>query len=257
MTATFTYDGFDIPVDLACLTGGGPETWDAITVGHLLEYEKYCPIEPHHRVLEIGCGVGRDAIGLSRVLGPEGGYVGIDIIRPSIEWCQQNITPKFPNFEFRYLDIKSQIHNPGGSLEVQQVALPVETASVDRIILQSVFTHMFEDDIVHYLWEFRRILRPEGRVFASWFLLDEESLEMARSTEGNTLTFRYEYGDGCQINDELHPEGAVGFSPLAFDRILRRGGFELEQPVHRGFWCGRQGVTDGQDIGVLRVSPEA
>ena len=254
MSSTFRYDGFDIPVDLARLTGGGPETWDDITRGHLLEYERYCPIAPEHGVLEIGCGVGRDAIGLSRILGPEGHYLGIDIIRPSIEWCQENITAKFANFEFRYLDINSQIHNPGGSLQVRQVTLPVETASVDRIILQSVFTHMFEEDIVHYLHEFRRALRPNGRVFSSWFVLDNESLQMAQSDPDGPLTFRFEYGDGCLINDEQYPEGAVGFRPASFERILRRGGFELDQPIHRGFWCGREGVSDGQDIAVLRVT---
>jgi len=253
MTSTFAYDGFDIPVDLAQLTGGGPETWKDITVGHLLEYERYCPIEAEHSVLEIGCGVGRDAIGLSRVLNRQGQYLGIDIIGRSIDWAQRNITPKFPNFEFKCLDIKSQIHNPGGSLQVQEVALPVETGSVDRIILQSVFTHMFEEDIVHYLLEFRRALRPGGFVFSSWFVLDDETLELARSTEGNTLTFRYPFGDGCQINDEVYPEGAVGFTPSAFERILLRGGFELDQPLHRGFWCGRRGVSDGQDIAILRA----
>jgi SAM-dependent methyltransferase len=253
MSATFAYDGFDIPVDLACLTGGGPETWDDITVGHLLEYERYCPVHPDHSVLEVGCGVGRDAIGLSRILSRDGRYVGIDIIRPSIEWAQQHITPRFPNFEFRCLDIQSQIHNPGGTLQVREVALPIETNSVDRIILQSVFTHMFEDDIVHYLAEFRRALRPGGVVFTSWFVLDDESLEMARATEGNTLTFEFDFGQGCLINDELHPEGAVGFTPAAFDRILQRGGFELNQPLHRGLWCGRQDVSDGQDIAILQV----
>ena len=111
---------------------------------------------------------------------------------------------------------------------------------------------MFEDDIVHYLAEFRRVLRPGGRVFASWFLLDDESLTLAQSVPDGPLTFRFAFGDGCLINDEAHPEGAVGFTPPAFDRILERGGFELDQPVHRGFWCGREGVTDGQDIAVLR-----
>ena len=256
MSTTFAYNGFDIPVDLARMTGGGPETWHDITVGHLLEYEQYCPIRPDHRVLEIGCGVGRDAIGLTKVLDTEGRYLGIDIIRPSIEWAQLHITPRFPNFEFRYLDIQSQIHNPSGALHVRQIALPVETESVDRIILQSVFTHMFEDDIVHYLEEFRRALRPGGRVFASWFLLDDESLTMAQSVPDGALTFRFAYADGCLINDEQYPEGAVGFTPEAFDRILRRGGFELDQPVHRGFWCGRDGVTDGQDIAVLRPASQ-
>jgi len=252
MTTTFAYNGFDIPVDLARMTGGGPETWHDITVGHLLEYEKYCPILPDDHVLEIGCGVGRDAIGLTGVISPGGHYIGIDIIRPSIEWAQSHISTQFPNFEFHYLDIESQIHNPGGSLHVQQIDLPVETGTIDRIILQSVFTHMFEDDIVHYLQESRRILRPEGRVFSSWFVLDDETLQMAQAVPDGPLTFAFPYGEGCLINDQAHPEGAVGFRPETFERILQRGGFTLDQPIHRGFWCGREGVTDGQDIAVLR-----
>lgn len=252
MSTTFHYAGFDIPVDLARITGGGEEVWHINTVAHLLAYENYCPIKPDQHVLEIGCGVGRDAIGLSMVLAPEGRYTGIDISRPSIEWCQSHITPRFPNFEFRYLNIESQVYNPGGSLGVREVALPIESDTVDRIILQSVFTHMFEDDIVHYLEEFRRALRPDGRVFATWFLLDDESLTMAQSVPDCALTFRFGYGDGCLIIDEMRPEWAVGFTPAAFARILRRGGFELDQPVHRGTWCGREGVTDGQDVTVLR-----
>lgn len=151
----FEYQGFSIPVDLVELTGGGPETWDVISVGHMREYERYCPIDASHDVLEIGCGVGRDAIQLTKLLS-SGTYTGVDIIKPSIEWCGANITSRFPNFRFHYLDIHSQIHNPSGQVRVQEVQLPVKDQSIDRIILQSVFTHMFEPDIVHYLREFRR-----------------------------------------------------------------------------------------------------
>jgi SAM-dependent methyltransferase len=254
VTDVFEYEGYKIPVELVEMTGGGPDTWDVISVGHMDQYERYCPILADHDVLEIGCGVGRDAIQLTRTLSPAGSYVGVDIIRPSIEWCQGNITTRFPNFRFEYLDIHSQIHNPVGTAAVTEVTLPVADDSIDRIVLQSVFTHMFEGDIVHYLHEFRRVLRPGGRVFASLFLLDDESLRMARASgkDAGSLTFRVPYGDGCLINDERFPEGAVGYTPAAFERILSAGGFELEQPIHRGFWCGRQGVPDGQDIAVLR-----
>src|SRR4051812_827645 len=193
LTTMFSYEGYEIPVELVNLTGGGTDTWHDISVGHMREYERYCPIEPDHHVLEIGCGVGRDAIQLTKLLSERGGYTGVDIIRPSIEWCQANITPRFPNFTFVCVDVQSQIHNPGGHLPVQAVRLPGDDGSVDRIILQSVFTHMFEHDIVHYLHEFRRLLRPGGRVFASFFLLDDEALAMAERT-GQPLTFRFPYG---------------------------------------------------------------
>jgi len=255
MADHFEYDGYEIPIELATLTGGGPETWDAISRGHMEEYARYCPILPHQAVLEIGCGVGRDAIQLTHHLDSSGSYVGVDIIRPSIDWCRSNISARHENFRFEYLDIHSEIHNPTGTLQVTDVSLPVADRSVDRIILQSVFTHMFERDIVHYLREFRRSLRRGGRVCASLFLLDDDSRRMALANRTEAaLRFEHPYGDGCFINDPHYPEGAVGFTPSAVERMLIAGGFELEQPIHRGFWCGREGVQDGQDIAVLRPS---
>jgi hypothetical protein len=38
MTVTFAFEGFDIPVDLAILTGGGEETWAGISAAHLAAY---------------------------------------------------------------------------------------------------------------------------------------------------------------------------------------------------------------------------
>jgi SAM-dependent methyltransferase len=251
--AIFKYKGYELPVGLVNLTGGGVDTWDIISRGHMEEYARYCPIEPHHTVLEPGCGVGRDAISLTKVLGKNGRYIGIDIIKPSIEWCQQNITPKQPNFVFHYLDIQSQIHNPGGQSATTSYVLPASTLSVDRIVLHSVFTHMFRDDIVHYLREFARVLRPGGLVMASVFVMSDEALEMAAKTNG-PLKFEHKLGDGCYINDPEYPEGAVGYTMPALEAILKSGGMRLAQPIHYGFWCGRENVKDGQDILVLRAT---
>jgi ubiquinone/menaquinone biosynthesis C-methylase UbiE len=40
--------------------------------------------------------------------------------------------------------------------------LPVPDKSVDRIALGSVFTHLFEREIVHYMREIGRVLKPNG-----------------------------------------------------------------------------------------------
>src|SRR6266571_7701862 len=252
----FEYKGYRIPVPLVNLTGGGTDTWDEIASAHMEAYTRYAPIDPDASVLEIGCGVGRDAMQLTEHLSPGGRYIGIDIIRPSIAWCQANITPRHPNFLFHHLDIQSQIHNPGGSRRLTDVTLPVASRVIDRVILQSVFTHMFYDDIVHYLREFRRVLSRGGVVFASFFITDEESLRMARENGDPSpgLRFEHPYGKGCFINDPAYPEGAVGYTPEKLDEIVRVSGVVLDQPVHRGHWCGRAGVRDGQDVVVLRVA---
>ena len=253
MTGTFAFDGFDVPVDLAILTGGGEETWAGISAAHLAAYSRYCPLRAGHDVLEVGCGVGRDAIPLTRVLGPGGSYVGVDVSGPSIAWCQEHIAARHGNFRFAHLDIRSGFYNPQGALCAQEVVLPLATASVDRIILQSVFTHMFEPDITHFLCQFRRVLRKGGRVFASFFVLGQESVQISGETP-DVLKFIHTFGDGCRINDTGYPEAAVGYTPRALRRIVRRSGFAFDQPLHLGSWCGRQGVEDGQDIAILKPS---
>ena len=246
----FPTRGYFIPERLVRLTGGGPETWESIIQLHQDEYARYCPIRPDHHVLEIGCGVGRDAIPLTEILSSEGRYLGIDIIEPSIGWCAQNITPVHPNFEFVHLDIGSQIHHPNGKLKTTDVRLPGPDGSFDRILLQSVFTHMFRDDIIHYLREFRRLLRPSGLVFASLFLLDKESLHLARAS-GGPLTFAHQHDEGCWITDAAYPEGAVGYSPEVFTQMLEASGMAFAQPLHLGSWCGRPS-SDAQDVAILQ-----
>jgi SAM-dependent methyltransferase len=251
VTDTFAFEGFDIPFDLAILTGGGAETWDGISAAHLAAYARYCPLRAGHDVLEVGCGVGRDAIPLTRLLGDGSSYIGIDVSEPSIAWCQRHITPRYANFDFHHLNIRSEFYNPGGTLSARQVRLPARTGSIDRIILQSVFTHMFESDITHFLREFRRVLRRGGRVFASFFVLGEESVQLSMATPG-VLKFLHPGPDGCRIDDVGKPEAAVGYTPETLARMVRRGGFAFDQPVHVGSWCGRQGVDDGQDIVILK-----
>jgi SAM-dependent methyltransferase len=253
VSGTFAFEGFDIPTDLAILTGGGEATWEGISAAHMAAYARYAPMRAGHHVLEVGCGVGRDAIPLISVLGENGSYMGVDVSKPSIVWCQENITPRHANFRFDHLNIKSEFYNPLGTQSASDVTLPVADGSIDRIILQSVFTHMFEPDITHFLREFRRALRSDGRVFASFFVLGEESVRLAATTPG-VLTFRHASHSGCRIDDPDKPEAAVGYLPTTLDRMVRRGGFAFDQPLHLGSWCGRQGVDDGQDIAILKPS---
>src|ERR1700688_4464263 len=49
-------------------------------------------IRADDRVLDIGCGSGSMALAFSRVLGPEGRYIGFDVHGPSIRWCRRHFT---------------------------------------------------------------------------------------------------------------------------------------------------------------------
>lgn len=249
----FKYDGYSIPEDLVILTGGGTDDWDNISKYHVEMYRRYTPLEPTDFVLEVGCGVGRDAIQLTKILSAQGKYVGFDIIKPSIDWCSKNITKKYKNFTFYYYDIKSQIHNNEGKLSTLDIKLPAKDGTVDRIFLHSVFTHMYEKDILHYLKEFKRVLKPDGLVLTSFFIIDTKSLEsLQRGSKGrHPLTFKHKLNKDCYINDPDHPEGAMGYTPRKIKAMLRRSGLGIHgRFAHRGIWSGLPGAN-GQDILIL------
>lgn len=119
-------------------------------------------------LVDVGCGYGRVAHALLRAGGFRGRYLGLDILPRQIAWCQENFTPLSEgSLRFELVDIKNDRYNPAGRLSPRSVSFDVETGSADVVLLASVFTHMYADDIVHYLGEIRRMLRPEGRCLAT------------------------------------------------------------------------------------------
>ena len=205
------------------------------------------PVKPSSRSDAASAGA---AIPLIQRIGPGGVYVGVDIIEPSISWCRANIGARYQNARFEYLPVRHSFYNPSGTLSALDVRFPVDDGVADRIILQSVFTHMFAEEILCYLTQFRRLLAPTGLVFATFFVVDRTSRQLARRTRSE-LTFDHRWRRGCRICDPINPPGAVGYTPSALNQLLRRSGLILEQPIHPGFWCGRADAVDGQDIAIL------
>jgi SAM-dependent methyltransferase len=250
----FAYKGYEIPSDLVYLTGAGPDTFDIISQGHIALLQDVVGLNPHFNVLEIGCGIGRDAIPLTDILSEQAVYLGIDIIKPSIDWCSNSITARHPNFRFIHFDIKDQLTNPHGEMKLQDYSIPVDNNSIDRIILWSVFTHMFRDDIVYYLKEFRRVLKPSGLVFATCFIVNDEVLSLARATgvTSYNLKFQHEYGKGCYVNDLGVPAGAVAYTVETLYEIVAEGELQFERPFLFGNWAGLYQSVSGQDVMFLK-----
>ncbi|KAJ8134256.1 hypothetical protein OY671_012531, partial [Metschnikowia pulcherrima] len=100
-------------------------------------------LRPESRVLDIGSGIGRMAVPLTQYIDPaKGSYCGIDPVSGGINWCQQKITPVYPNFEFRYMDIAHSSYNPKGAIDGLMLRLPFEDQQFDFVIMTSVVTHL-------------------------------------------------------------------------------------------------------------------
>ena len=197
-------------------------------------------------VLDVGCGVGRMALPLTEFLTPKARYEGFDIAADEIRWCARHITRKYPNFRFQVSDVYNAVYNARGTLPAAHYRFPFEDGEFSFVFLTSVFTHLRPDDQRNYLFEAARVLRPGGRLFATFFLLNAESVALI--TAGNSsLNFAHAL-DGCRTTDRNTPELAIAFQEEMIVGLHREAGLEAYGPIHHGSWCGRTRFLSYQDI---------
>lgn len=201
---------------------------------------------PGAAVLDVGSGLGRKTLPLVAYLGMDGRYEGIDIYQPGIEWCQENITKQHPNFRFQLLDVYNKYYNPAGRFKANQVRFPFEDGTFDFIILTSVFTHMLPNDIVHYLSEIKRVSKPGGTSYISYFLLNEEASSHIASGKSK-VEFRHSFGEH-RVEKLETPEDAICLSERFIRSSYKANQLSIQEPIRYGSWCGRTTFTDYQDI---------
>jgi SAM-dependent methyltransferase len=192
-------------------------------------------LQPDHRVLDLGCGVGRFAVALAGYLDERGSYVGIDTHKRSIKICRTYVGRKLDNFTFMRV-------RPRDAAEFR---FPFGTASFDFVFSNSLFTHLLPEVAEHYLLEIGRILRPGGRTLNTLFLLNPESLALLdsdRSQQGTTHAF----GDGlARVKRIDRPQGWIAHDEGRVRLWHERAHLQIEEPVRYGPWPGRESSGPG------------
>lgn len=211
-------------------------------------------LEPHHRILDVGCGTGRMARPLTRYLA-NGSYEGMDIVGTSIQWCQRTYSRRFSNFHFQCSDIFNQHYNPLGKQQASEYRFPFADASFNFVLLTSVFTHLLPAALRNYVSEVARVLKPGGRCFITCYLLNLQALQMIEAGMSYE-TFRFVF-DGCRIETAENPEHIVAYDEITILGLYEKSGLTLRAPVYHGAWCGRKNCLTHQDVIVAQKEQAA
>lgn len=232
------------PPDSIFVGDGDYRAIGAEFLGHFVRIGR---LQPHERVFDIGCGIGRMAVPLTQYLDPErGSYDGVDPVMDGILWCAQTITPAYPRFRFQRLDIAHPLYNPQGSLPGNEVRFGFANQSFDFITMISVATHLPPDELVVYLDEAARLLAPGGRLFLTAFALDGQVTGQER------LKFRrWGEGPGWYAIEEA-PLAAAGIDAGFLLEHATQAGLAVER-LDPGHWRGRN-AAHYQDL-LVAVKP--
>lgn len=206
-------------------------------------------------VLDFGCGCGRLARRLLQQRPVPDRYLGLDLHAGMIAWCTANLAPHHPGFRFEHHDVYNAGFNPDPD-KPRHAPFPVPDDWATLLIACSVFTHILEGSVDHYLGEVARVLAPGGRAFTTWFLFDKQFFPMMQ-----------EFQNALYIND-VDPTNAVIYDRTWFVEALARHDLALaavKAPHVRGFqWSMHlapagdvEGVTlpDSEDapFGIMRA----
>jgi SAM-dependent methyltransferase len=210
-------------------------------------------LEPHHRVLDVGCGPGRFAVALSDYLNGQGSYVGLDVSRPAIDICNRWIGSQLPQFDFVWADVVNARYNEQASESGAEYRFPFDDASFDFAFSNSLFTHLLPGDTRHYISEIGRVLKPGGRTLNTIFLLNDEANALLAG-DNPAHEVPYEVDGVARVKDPKRPEAWIAVEEDFVRDAHRLAGLRIEE-IRYGAWPGRDspGVGFGKKDGVVAV----
>ena len=206
-----------------------------------------CGLRPNGHVLDIGSGIGRVALPLTKVLNSEGQYKGFDVVKKGVDWCNKNINQKYPNFEFEYVPLKNDLYNKDGN-DARKYQFDYPDSEFSHVILVSIFTHFLPEELEQYLSEIQRVLK-KGQYCLATFFIYKEKAQLTKTK------FQFEYDHGhYALMDEKVKAANVAFEYSYLNEVCSKTGLEIKE-FYPGAWCEIKPSNehkDFQDVLILR-----
>lgn len=200
----------------------------------LQEFIDYGHLKPTDRVLDIGSGMGRLAIPMTQYLTEQGSYDGFDVVKLGVDWCTKHIHSAYPNFRFTYVPLYNDLYTAHAQ-KAENFRFPYPDNHFDKVVLLSVFTHMLPEETGHYISEIGRVLKPGGLCYATFFVMNEESMQMMHSG----FQFSHEFNNYFLMSKKVKAANVAYKAPFLFQELIEDNQLKVLDFLP-GWWCGRK-----------------
>lgn len=220
-------------------------------VHHLDLLKKHLNLQPENAVLDIGSGIGRTAVALTKYLNSKGKYEGFDVVEKGVKWCNKKIKKDFPNFNFIYVPLQNDLYNTHKK-KAQNYQFPYNNNSFDKVFLFSVFTHMTISEIAQYLKEIKRVLKPGGECLATFFIYTTQNEKMI-ADKNNQFSFPVNKGNYRLMNDEVKSAN-IALKNNLLDELIKQAEL-IKIKTIEGWWKNniqKQNDNDYQDLVLIK-----
>jgi cyclopropane fatty-acyl-phospholipid synthase-like methyltransferase len=199
-------------------------------------YKNVGGLHPDSHMLDIGCGLGRKTLALPGFLSRKARYIGVDIVRDGIDWCNHHIAMRHTNFIFLLLNVYNARYNKGATIRASDYQFPFIDKSFDLVTAWSVFTHMRPADVRNYLSETSRMLAPGGRCVFSFYIMTDKALSAVRSKVAREK-IEHEFAESCFTDNKNVPEDLTAFGEDWIRAAFEASALRIEEILY-GSWVG-------------------
>jgi SAM-dependent methyltransferase len=239
----------------AAFIGGSTDDFLSVGCAVFRELVHSTQLNPDSRVLDIGCGLGRVAYPLAYYL-KNGRYVGLEVVKDSVEFCQKNIAPiAAPNvdFEFIHTDIHNTFYNSSAKDDLINYNFP-DLGEFDVVFMSSVCTHLINEDLLHYFKLVQKWTRSGGDFLATWFLIDNLAKEQLLNPI-NSVTLNFDLtseGPDYFLKGQNKSTAAVAYDIDYVLALYEAHSFKISSS-YLGPWSGvKRHIGAYQDLIVAR-----
>jgi SAM-dependent methyltransferase len=186
---------------------------------------------PNTVLLDMGSGNARLFAGLLIQYETfKGQYHGMEIQKRLVDWCDSTYGKSYSNARFEHIDVSSTRYRPkGDGGDPTAFRIPAQDNTYTNIALFSVFSHMHAKDILAYLCEFKRVLKPGGVVVATIFTYNSAREPRAISSQYGAFV----YDNHTRVKSLRDPLFAIVFEENWLKRnVLEPSGLELVELLY-------------------------